>query len=140
MPTGPTVILILKIAVAAVTVLLLFSLVALVRGNVRLHGRINLAFFVLTTTTLLAFEVLIRVLDPSVFRYIQDTPEVLRTLRVHLCFAIPAALLMPVLLWTGLTRRRTLHLVLGVVFGLLWTATFITGVFYLPHTVPESLP
>jgi len=42
------VILVLKVAVIAVTVLLVASLTALARGNIRLHGRINYVFFVLT--------------------------------------------------------------------------------------------
>ena len=49
-PLGPLVILALKIAVAAVTALLVLSLVVLWRGNQRLHGRLNLVFFVLTLT------------------------------------------------------------------------------------------
>jgi uncharacterized membrane protein YozB (DUF420 family) len=138
--TGPNVILALKVAVAAVSVLLLASLISLLRGNVRLHGRINLAFFLLTTAALVAFEVIIRVIEPSIFDYIYGNPELARTLRIHLCFAIPSALLMPVMLWTGLTHRRKLHFLLAAVFGILWTATFITGVFFLPHTPTVSLP
>jgi hypothetical protein len=38
---GPAIILVLKVAVLAVTMLLLASLVALVYGKFRLHGRIN---------------------------------------------------------------------------------------------------
>src|SRR5207248_1073096 len=97
--TGPTVILILKVAVGAVTALLLASLVALWRGNVRLHGRINLVFFVLTLLALLGFELIIRVISPEVFRYISDNAELSRMLGIHLCFAIPSALLMPVMLY-----------------------------------------
>jgi hypothetical protein len=41
---------------------------------------------------------------------------------------------MPVMLFTGLTGRRTLHLRLAYLFGALWTGTFLTGVFFLPHT------
>src|SRR5206468_5348578 len=75
--TGPNVILALKVAVAAVTVLLLASLVALVRRNYRLHGRINLAFFVLTLTAVLGLELLIRVYDPGLFDYFdEDTRQV----------------------------------------------------------------
>jgi uncharacterized membrane protein YozB (DUF420 family) len=133
MLTGPTVILILKSAVLAVTVLLLASLVALWRGHVWLHGRINVVFFVLTATTLVAFELLIRVLRPDLFRYIADNDTLRQALQVHLCFSVPSALLMPVMLYTGLTRRRTLHLALACVFGVLWLGTFITGVFFLPH-------
>ena len=133
MLTGPTVILILKTAVLAVTVLLLASLIALWRGHTRLHGRINIVFFVLTATTLVAFELLIQVFRPDLFRYIKDNATLRQALQVHLCFSIPSALLMPVMLYTGLTRRRTLHLALAWVFGILWLGTFITGVFFLPH-------
>jgi hypothetical protein len=133
MLTGPNIILTLKIAVAAVTVLLLASLVALVRGQYRLHGRINLAFFTLTLLALLGLEVIVRVLDPGVFEYINRDDELRRALNLHLCFAVPSALVMPAMLYTGLTHRRTAHLILAVLFGILWTGTFITGVFGLPH-------
>ena len=48
MLTGPNVILTLKIAVAAVTVILAASLICLLRGRYRLHGRLNIVFFILT--------------------------------------------------------------------------------------------
>jgi uncharacterized membrane protein YozB (DUF420 family) len=133
MLTGPTVILALKTAVAAVTVLLLASLVALARGNYRLHGRINLGFFTLTLVALLGFEVIIRIIEPSIFRYIMDNDELRQTLNIHLCFSVPSALLMPAMLYTGLTHRRTPHLVLAAFFSVLWIGTFVTGVFFLPH-------
>ena len=60
MPTGPQILLILKVLVAAVTVLFAASLVALARKNFKLHGRINTAFFVLTMLTVIVFELLIR--------------------------------------------------------------------------------
>jgi uncharacterized membrane protein YozB (DUF420 family) len=138
--TGPNVILALKVAVAAVTVLLLASLVCLARGNVRLHGRINIVFFALTVTTLVAFELVIRVIQPTLFNYIDTTPDVRANLNIHLWFAVPSALLMPFMLWTGLTHRRSIHLVLATIFGIFWTATFITGVFFLPHTAVEAAP
>jgi hypothetical protein len=131
--TGPLVILILKIAVAAVTLLLLGSLAALARGWYRLHGRINLAFFTLTLVAVLGLEVLIRFVDPAVFDYIRSDEELARALRIHLCFSVPALVLMPAMLYTGLTHRRAIHLTLAVLFALLWAGTFITGVFFLPH-------
>ena len=137
MLTGPNVILALKIAVGLVSVLLLASVVCLFLGRYRLHGRINLVFFVLTFAALVAFELVVRVINPEIFTYIHNNPELLRTLRIHLCFAVPSALLMPVMLYTGLTRRRRLHFTLAIVFGILWTATFVTGIFFLPH-VPEN--
>jgi uncharacterized membrane protein YozB (DUF420 family) len=130
-PTGPTVILALKIAVGAVTALLLASLLALWRGNYRLHGRINLVFFLLTLLALLGLELIVRVLNPDVFRYFTEDEN--RLLNVHLCFSIPSALLMPVMLYTGLKHVRRVHLVLAALFGVLWAGTFVTGVFFLPH-------
>jgi uncharacterized membrane protein YozB (DUF420 family) len=132
--TGPNVILALKIAVAAVTVLFLTSLVALARGHYRLHGRINLAFFLLTAAALIALEVVVRVLDPRIFDYFDERTRLLLT--VHLAFALPAAALMAAMLFTGLTRRRDLHLYLAGAFTVLWSGTFVTGIFFLPHTAP----
>jgi uncharacterized membrane protein YozB (DUF420 family) len=126
---GQVVILSLKLAVAAVSVLLAASMVALLRGNVRLHGRINLVFFLLTATALLVFEGLIRLYDPAMFNYFTDEQQ--RMLTIHLCFSIPSALLMPVMLLTGLRRLRTPHLVLAAVFAALWIGTFVTGIFFL---------
>ena len=131
--SGPNVILALKIAVAAVTVLLLAALLALALGKIRLHGRINIVFFALTVTALIAFEVVIRILNPGAFEYIYRNADLSRALNVHLCFSIPSALLMPAMLYTGLSRRRTAHLALAFVFGVLWLGTFVTGVFFLPH-------
>ena len=131
MLTGPQVILALKIAVTAVTLLLLASLIALWRGNYRLHGRINLAFFTLTLAALLGLEVLVRVVNPKVFDYFDEDARM--RLSVHLSFSVPAAIVMPAMLYTGLTHRRGLHLTLAVIFAILWTGTFVTGVFFLPH-------
>jgi len=131
--TGPTVILGLKIAVGAVTVLLLASLVALYFGNYRLHGRINLAFFTLTLVALLGFEGIIQVIQPEIFQYIKGNDPLRRALNVHLCFSVPAALLMPAMLYTGLTHRRRVHLALAYLFIALWIGTFVTGIFFMPH-------
>jgi uncharacterized membrane protein YozB (DUF420 family) len=128
---GPQIILALKIAVSAVTLLLGMSFIALARGNFRLHGRINIAFFVLTALALVALEVIVRVLDPTVFDYFDDTTR--QMLSVHLCFALPATLVMAIMLWTGLSRRRDLHLYLAGIFTVLWIGTVVTGVFFLPH-------
>jgi hypothetical protein len=131
---GPQVIVILKIAVGLVTLLLLASLAALLQGNYRLHGRINLVFATLTLSAVLGLELLVRVIDPAIFRYF--SPETQQALRVHLCFSVPSALLLPVMLYTGLQHHRKVHLALAVLFGVLWTGTFITGIFFLPHTSP----
>jgi hypothetical protein len=40
------------------------------------------------------------------------------------------------MLLTGVRRQRRLHIGLGMVFLVLWTGTFITGVFFLPHQAP----
>jgi uncharacterized membrane protein YozB (DUF420 family) len=130
--TGPQIILALKIAVVAVTLLLLASLLALWRGNYRLHGRINVAFFILTLVALLGLEVIVRLMEPTLFDYFDA--ETKRSLFIHLCFSLPAALLLPVMLFTGRSHRRKLHLTLAAIFGVLWLGTLITGLFFLPHT------
>ena len=133
MLSGPIVILALKVAVSTVTVLFIASLVALARGRRRLHGRINLAFLVLTLTAVLGLELVIRVIDPTVFDYFDA--EARQALRVHLSFAVPAALLLPVTFALGRSGRAPLHVALALVFAVLWTGTVITGI-YLPHAPP----
>lgn len=125
--TASNVILTLKIAVAAVTVLLLVSLVALLKGRYRLHGRLNVAFFVLTLGAVLGLEVLIRFVKKDIFDAVPA-----ENLRVHLCFSIPALVLMFAMLFTGQTGRRRVHLTLAVLFGIAWVGTFVTGIFFLP--------
>ena len=130
MPTGPEIILALKVLVSAVTVLFAASIVAIATGHRRLHGRINVAFFVLTMTTVLGFELLLRLgTDVSA----SFSPEARQALRIHLVFAVPSALLLPLMLWTGATRRRRLHRPLAGAFLLLWSATVYTGLFTLPN-------
>ena len=133
MLTAENVILILKIAVIGVTLVFLSSLVALARGNYRLHGRINLVFCILTLAALLGLEVVARLVDPELFRVYFDRTETWEALYLHLCFAIPSALLLPLMLYTGLRGLRSNHLTLAVIFVVLWTGTFVTGVFFLPH-------
>ena len=62
-------------------------------------------------------------------------PERLVPVPVRMWFAgrITGPVLMPVMLYTGLKGHRSIHLSLAVVFGVLWTGTFVTGVFFLPH-------
>jgi uncharacterized membrane protein YozB (DUF420 family) len=134
--TGPEVILLLKLAVTVVTVLLLIALVAVARGHVRLHGQINRLFFLLTMTTVVGFEVLIRLVSPRLFDYMRQDPELNRILTIHLSFAVPSALLLPVMLYSGLRHHRRLHLTVATVFGMLWLGTFVTGVFFLRGTGP----
>lgn len=124
MPTGPQIILILKVLVSAVTILLLASIVALLLKRPRLHGHINTAFFVLTMLTVAAFEVLLR----AGLKVRETLPEdATRALDIHLCFAIPSALVLPAMFLSGKMRRKRLHLALAAVFGVLWTGTVITG-------------
>jgi uncharacterized membrane protein YozB (DUF420 family) len=129
------VILALTVAVIAVTVLLLASLVALWRGHRRLHGRINIVFFILTLAALLGLEVIARVLNPEIFKQYFEQHNAETALVVHLCFSIPSALLLLVMLPTGLRRYRRIHIGLGIVFLCLWAGTLVTGVFFLPDAV-----
>src|SRR5229473_7276830 len=132
MLTGPNVILTLKIAVCIVTLIFLTSLIALARGNYRLHGRINMVFFSLTLIALVCLELVARVLDSTLFDYFEERTR--QILTVHLCFSLPSAAVMPLMLFTGLTHRRRWHLTLAVVFACLWIGTVVTGGFFLPHT------
>lgn len=131
MPTGPEVILALKVLVSAVTVLLLAAVTAVATGRKRLHGRLNTLFFVLTMSTVLGFEGLLRFGTDVSGGF---SPEAREMLRVHLYFAVPSAALLPLMLWSGATGRRRLHLPLAAAFALLWAGTFVTGVFFLPHS------
>lgn len=134
MLTGSLVILILKIAVGVVTVLWLLSLGALLAKRYRLHGQLNLAFMVLTLTAVFGLEFLIRVYDPEMFSYFD--PATKRLMAVHLCFSVPAAVLLPVMYVTGRSGRSRVHYTLAVLFSICWIGTFITGIFYLPHSAP----
>ena len=115
--TGENVILGLKVSVLVVTLLLAASLIALSRGRI--------ALFV--------FEGIIRFWNPEVFDYIRQKPELFQSLRIHLAFSVPSALLMPLMLWSGLKHNRNFHIGLGIVFLILWSGTFVTGIFFLPH-------
>jgi uncharacterized membrane protein YozB (DUF420 family) len=130
MPTGPQILLILKVLVAAVTVLFAASLVALAKKNFKLHGRINTAFFVLTMLTVIVFELLIRFAIDVTTTF---SPEARAMLRIHLYFSVPAALLLPVMFLSGVKRRRALHVPVGIVFAILWAGTAVTGLVFLPH-------
>jgi hypothetical protein len=132
--TGPNVILTLKIAVAAVTVLLIASLVAVLRGNYRLHGRLNLAFFTLTLMAVLGLELVVRVLAPDVFAYFNADDDLRQALNRHLWFSVPSTFVMPAMLYTGLKGYVRAHLSLAVCFAILWTGTVVTGIFFLPPT------
>jgi hypothetical protein len=130
------VIFVLKVAVILVTVIWIGSLVALSRGNYRLHGRINMVFFGLTLAALLGLEVIIRFLEPDIFDRYMEQYETKDMLRLHLACSMPSAVLLFVMLFSGLKHYRTFHIATGILFSLLWTGTFITGVFFLPHELP----
>jgi uncharacterized membrane protein YozB (DUF420 family) len=130
MPSGPTIILGLKIAVIAVTLILIAALIALARGNYRLHGRLNIVFFTLTMIAVVVFEGLLR-LGADVTSHMNDAERL--ALKIHLCFAIPLPPVMITMLYSGLTHRRKLHLAVSVLFSVLWLGTFVMGVFFLPH-------
>ncbi len=136
MLTPQNVILTLKVAVFAVTVLLVCSLAALARGNYRLHGRINVVFFTLSLMAVLGLELVARVLIPQAFEtYITRNPSVHEALQTHLWFSVPSTFLMPAMLYTGLKGHRIVHLAFAALFAVLWTGTFITGIFFLPHNL-----
>jgi hypothetical protein len=122
---------ILKIAVGAVTVLLLASLVALALGRKRLHGRINVWFFILTMTAVLGFEIVVRFLNPAFTAGF--SAEQMQLLYTHLCFSVPAAIVLPFMLFSGKTHRSW-HVTLSFLFVVLWIGTFVTGIFYLPSS------
>lgn len=132
MLTPANVILGLKIAVAGVTVVLIASLIALASGRPRLHGRINRVFFALTMTAVLAFEVIIRFVNPELTAGF--TPEQHDALMIHLAFAIPSAIMLPIMLYTGVRHLKKIHVTFAAAFLLLWMGTFITGIFFLPHS------
>jgi hypothetical protein len=125
MLTGPNVVLALKVAVVSVTILLAASLTALALGRRRLHGQLNLVFFALSVSAVLGLEVLIRLVDPLLFDYFD--PPTRQLLRVHLGFSIPATLVLPVMLVSGLRRLRRLHLAVAGLFAVLWLGTLVTG-------------
>ncbi len=129
MLTGPTIILTLKVLVIAVTILLLASLAALALGRPRLHGRLNAIFFALTMLTVAGFEAVLQFVDvASAF-----DPAARESLRVHLYFAVPSAIVLPLMYLSGWSGRKRLHRALSVLFATLWAGTFVTGVFFLPH-------
>jgi len=130
MPDGPTILLTLKVLVSTVTVLFAASIVAIALGHKKLHGRINTAFFILTLSTVLGFELLLR-LGTDVTS--QFSPDARRWLLIHLCFSIPATILLPIQFVLGIKGYKKAHVPLGLLFALLWIGTFVTGVIYLPH-------
>ncbi len=138
MLTPTLVILSLKYAVGAVTLLLCISLIALANGKVQLHGRINVAFFMLTVVVLFLFEIMVRMIDPLLFSELWKNAELAKSLKIHLCFAVPSAFLMGIMLFTGLRKLKVWHRRVAVVFLVCWVGTFYTGIFWLPNHVEMS--
>jgi uncharacterized membrane protein YozB (DUF420 family) len=136
--TPTLVILSLKYAVGAVTVLLVFSLIALAKGKIKLHGKINVVFFVLALATLFLFEIVVRMIDPLLFSGLWKNAELAKSLKIHLCFAVPSAFLMGIMLFTGLRKLKVWHRRVAIVFLVCWVGTFYTGIFWLPNHVEMS--
>lgn len=132
MLTGPNVILVLKIAVGAVTVILAASITCVIRGQYKWHGRLNMLFFALTLAAVLGLELLIRFIDPSLFDYFDEATR--RMMNIHLSFSIPSTVLLPIMMFSGLRHFRRLHLSVGALFLVCWLGTFVTGIFFLPHS------
>jgi hypothetical protein len=127
---GTQIILTLKVLVSIVTVLFAGSLIALLKKKYRLHGIINTVFFALTMLTVVGFEILIRLFVDVTTSF---SPESRNALKIHLFFSVPAALILPIMFFSGKFKKRKVHVTLGIIFTLLWIGTFITGVFTLPH-------
>lgn len=134
MPAVGAIILILKLAVVAVTLLLAASLFCLYRKMPRWHGRINLVVFTLTLAALIGLDFLARFLMYEQFDRFFEERQAWPQLYIHLAFSIPTTILLPVMLITGLRGLQPLHYRLGWLFLLLWGGTFVTGVFLLPHS------
>ncbi|HVK07159.1 MAG TPA: hypothetical protein VM597_00100 [Gemmataceae bacterium] len=126
------VILTLKALVAAVTVLFACSIAALVAKRPRLHGRLNTVFFVLTLVPVIGFEVVIRFVTPNLTDGF--SPAQRSALAVHLGFSVPSAVMLPAMLYTGKRRLLRYHVPFACVFTVLWAGTFVTGIFFLPHS------
>jgi hypothetical protein len=130
--TGPNIILTLKVAVAAVSVILTASLVCLALGKYHWHGRLNTLFFLLTMSAVLGLEAIIRFIDPTIFDYFSDEDR--RNMNIHLAFSIPSTILLPLMLVTGWKHRRTWHVAMGLLFLAVWIGTAYTGIFLLRHS------
>ena len=128
--SGPAIILTLKVLVSVVTVLFAAAVWAIATKRKKLHGRINTVFFVLTLTTVVGFELLLR-LQGNVTEHFSAAQR--QALLIHLCFAVPSAVLLLVMMGSALLKWKRFHVACGVLFTVLWLGTFVTGVFFLPH-------
>jgi hypothetical protein len=92
-------------------------------------------FFVLTLAALFLFEIVVRMIDPVLFSGLWKNAVLAKSLKIHLCFAVPSAFLMGIMLFTGLRKFRVLHRRVAIVFLVCWIGTFYTGIFWLPNYV-----
>jgi hypothetical protein len=131
MPTGPQVILILKIAVISTTILLAASIVALAKKRPRLHGQLNVWVAILLLSAVILFEGVIRLLGVDVTEHMNAQAQLI--LKIHLFFVIPLIPFLILMLMSGLGRRIKIHLQFTAVFLILWLGMLITGMM-LPHS------
>jgi hypothetical protein len=129
--SGPDIILTLKVLVSIVTALFAAAVGAIATGRKKLHGRINTAFFALTLTTVVGFEGLLR-LQGNVTEHF--TTDEKRALFIHLWFAVPSVLLLLLMMGSAVLKWKRFHVACGILFSLFWVGTFVTGVFFLPHS------
>jgi hypothetical protein len=135
--TAPIVITILQIAVIAVTLLFVAAMVSLALGRRTLHGKLNTVFFVLAVGAVLGLEVVVRIVWPQLSaEFFDPSGPYRRPLLVHLCFSVPATLVLVLMMYTGRFHRGRTHRALSGLFIVLWVGTVVTGLFYLPRTPP----
>ena len=79
-------------------------------------------------------ELIVRVIAPEVFDYINNDNTLRQALNRHLWFSVPSTFVLPAMLYTGLKGYVRVHLSLAACFAVLWSGTFITGIFFLPPT------
>ena len=80
-------------------------------------------FLALTMLTVFGFEIVLQFVDVSS----TFDPTARESLRLHLYFAVPSAILLPLMYLSGWSGRKRLHLVLAAIFATLWVGTFVTG-------------
>ena len=80
----------------------------------------------------LGLEGLVQLSGGAMFADLFDNPQTRGLLYLHLCFSTPSAVVLIAMLYTGLKRKRDVHLFLAGIFVVLWIGTIITGIFYLP--------
>jgi len=132
-----TVILVLQVAVTAVSVLLVAALVALALGRRSLHGLLNTVFFWIALSAVLGLEVAVRILWPNLsVEFFDPAGPYRRPLLLHLSFSIPATVILGAMMYTGRAHRGQTHRALSALFLIFWTGTVMTGLFGLPNSMP----